>query len=83
MCLVPAHWRVAEAGSLLGESLAARGAYDEAEPLLLESYAALDAALPAGPRREQKLVPAAERIVKLYDAWGKPAAADEWRARDD
>ncbi|MHC5028844.1 MAG: hypothetical protein ACYTGR_19005 [Planctomycetota bacterium] len=64
MCLVPAHWRVAEAGSLLGAALAGQGASAEAEAILLESY---------GGRR----------IVSLYEAWGKPAQADGWRARDD
>jgi hypothetical protein len=36
--------------------------------------------LPGG-RRAQKLPPAIERLVKLYEAWGHPEKADEWRAK--
>jgi hypothetical protein len=51
--------------------------YDEAEPLLLSSYALLfvkrDAQLPV---RE-----ALARIVRLYEAWEKPAQLAEWQAK--
>ena len=74
------HWRVAESRSLLGEALAGLERYEEAEADLLESYAALDVALPPA-RRARRLPAAAERLVKLYEAWGKPEMADEWRAK--
>ncbi len=74
------HWRVAGARSLLGQAIAGQERYEEAEPLLLEGHAGLDAALPAG-RKPQKLPPAIERLVRLYEAWGKPDKAAEWRAK--
>ena len=74
------HWRVAEARSLLGESLAGQEQFNEAEPLLLEGYTGLESSLPGG-WRSQKLPPAIERLIKLYDAWGKPDQAAEWRAK--
>lgn len=62
----------------LGACLTERGAFSEAEPQLLESY------------RKLKLLQGdnslyADRIrlylVHLYDEWGKPTKADEWRER--
>jgi len=76
------HWRTAEARSLLGEALTGLGQHGEAEPLLLAAYERLDAALPAG-RRAKELPRAIERIVRLYEAWGKPDQAAQWRARLD
>ena len=64
----------------MGWLLQAQGKLDEAEPLLLEGYTILESSLP-GARRAQKLPPAIERLIKLYDAWGKPDKADEWRAK--
>ena len=74
------HWRVAEARSLLGESVAGQKRFDEAEPLLLEGYTGLESSLPGG-RRADKLPLAIERLITLYDAWGKPDKAGEWRAK--
>jgi hypothetical protein len=58
--------------------LTARGAFADAEPLLLKSW----------PRFEsnRKLPPAVrsrslERLITLYDAWGKPEQAGAWRAK--
>jgi hypothetical protein len=73
-------WRTAEARSLLGEALTGLERYEEAETYLLAGHASLDESLPAG-RRTQKLPPAVERLVRLYDAWGKPEKAAEWRAK--
>ena len=72
------HWRVAEARSLLGAALCGLDRYAESEQLLLESYAALDESLPAR-LRERRLVPAAQRLVTLYEAWGEPEKAQRWR----
>ncbi len=74
------HWRTAEARSLLGAALAGLERYQVAETLLLDGHAGLDASLPGG-RRTQKLPPSIERLVRLYDAWGKPDKAAEWRAK--
>ncbi len=56
------------------EGQAGQNRFDEAESLLLDGYAGLDAALPPG-RRPQKLLPAIERLVQLYESWGKPDKA--------
>ena len=50
--------------------------YAESEPLLRDS-------VEEAPRfrRAKKLPPAVERLVKLYEAWGKPGEADAWRAK--
>ena len=74
--LSPDHWLVAETESLLGDCLARQGLYAEAEPLLLESLAAIAA---SGPSQPLRTVQALERIVDLYDRWGKPAEAQRWR----
>ena len=74
------HWRSAEALSLLGAALAGLERYEEAETHLLEGQAGMDA-LPRGWRRTQNLAPSIARLVHLYDAWGKPEKAAEWRAQ--
>jgi tRNA A-37 threonylcarbamoyl transferase component Bud32 len=57
--------------------LNARGRFAEAEPLLLDGYAAL---LPPG-RWDARRRAGLERIVELYEVWGKPDEAAGWRAR--
>ncbi len=73
-------WHTADTRSLLGESLVGQGQYEEAEPHLLEGHAGLDATTPIG-RRRRHLPPSVERLVHLYEAWGKPDKAAEWRAK--
>jgi serine/threonine protein kinase/tetratricopeptide (TPR) repeat protein len=68
--------------SLLGGSLLGQKKYAEAEPLLLSGYEGLK-------QREEKIPPirkvclreALDRVVQLYDAWGKKDKADEWRKK--
>jgi len=63
---------------LLGSCLTALGRYDEAEPLLLESYPRIESAEGA----DDDLARAARRrLAELYEAWGKPAEAAEWRTK--
>jgi serine/threonine-protein kinase len=64
--------------ALLGTCLAEQGRFAEAEPLLVGSYEKLQAA-PGFP--PQRLPQMAERVVKLYEAWGKPDRAAAWRAK--
>jgi serine/threonine protein kinase/Tfp pilus assembly protein PilF len=74
---LPEHRRRFDAMSLLGAALANQAKYAEAEPLLLESYAGLKRL----PRIPQKPVRnALGRLIKLYEAWGKPDEAAKWRA---
>ena len=72
------HWLIANTESLLGACLAAQGRHADAEPLLLGSYATL-ATTPGAP--PQRVSEALDRIVSLYQVWGKPEKAAEWRAK--
>ncbi len=70
-------WEIANAESLLGVCLAHRGSYAEAEPHLVESYRRLAEA--RGPHAIYTRK-ALERVVDLYQAWGRPQAAERYRA---
>jgi len=63
---------------VLGQSLTALGRFDEAEPELLEAHDIVEAAV--GPEHPQTRA-AVDAIVTLYDAWGQPDQAEEWRGR--
>jgi eukaryotic-like serine/threonine-protein kinase len=78
----PDDWQRFHAESLLGASLAAEKKYTEGEPLLLEGYRGMLARkdLIAVPERYQ-LDLAHRWIVQLYEAWGKPTKAAEWRKK--
>jgi serine/threonine protein kinase/tetratricopeptide (TPR) repeat protein len=75
-------WSTFNTRSLLGGSLLGQKKYAEAEPFIVAGYEGLKA-------REAKIPPpgrphlpeAAERAVKLYEAWGKMEKAAEWRTR--
>ena len=71
------HRSTALASSALGDCLVSLGRFDEAEPLLLNSYERIQGVF--GPtRREPEL--ALQRIVRLYDGWGRPEDAARYRA---
>lgn len=73
------HWSIAEAESWLGACLSQSGRYEEAEALLLASYAALDElGAEAGARVARRRC--AAFLAAHYEAWGKGDAADRWRA---
>jgi serine/threonine protein kinase/tetratricopeptide (TPR) repeat protein len=77
----PEEWSTFNDRSLLGGALAGQKKYAEAEPLLVEGYEGLKArakAIPAA-QRAAHLTEALERLVQLYDGWGKPDAAAKWR----
>ena len=51
-----------------------------AEPLLLDGYSGMkDREEQIPPAAQTRLAEALERLVQLYDAWGKPDQAAEWR----
>jgi len=67
---------------LLGAALAGQKRYAQAEPLLISGYEGMlhrQATIPAGNRGN--LTDALPRIVRLYEEWGKPDKAAEWRAK--
>jgi serine/threonine protein kinase/Tfp pilus assembly protein PilF len=70
----------ARARSLLGAALTGLERNEEAEAHLLAAHANFEETLPARYRVEG-LSASIDRLVHLYEAWGKPAEADAWRAR--
>jgi tetratricopeptide (TPR) repeat protein len=80
----PDAWTTFNAKSLLGDALLGQKKYAEAEPLLLEGYDGMkqrEAKIP--PQGKVRLSEALERLVQLYDAWGKQDQAEQWRKRRD
>jgi tetratricopeptide (TPR) repeat protein len=76
------HWLRQESQSLLGSSLAGQKRYPEAESLLLSGYEGLETrGKTISQSREHKRTEALTRILRLYDAWGKPEKAAAWRAK--
>lgn len=70
------HWAVPHTASILGGCLAALGRYEEAEPLLVDGYSRLLVVLGAA---HERTVEAVHRGISLYEAWGRPDKAAEWR----
>ena len=68
------------AESILGQCLTAQQRFAEAEPLLLGSYRTLSDFYPP---TWYEVRAALKRIVALYDAWGEPAMAAQWRTQLD
>jgi len=73
--LEPTDWRLPYTGSTLGESLARQNRYAEAEPLLVDGYLALKEM----PYVESTAAIAHDRLVGLYEDWGRPDEAEKWR----
>jgi hypothetical protein len=77
---LPGHWATFDALGLLGEALAGQKQYAKAEPVLKKAYEGLRAnrkAIP--PAGAKKVEEAVERLIRLYDSWGKPDEAASWR----
>jgi tetratricopeptide (TPR) repeat protein len=70
-------WLRCYAMSLLGDALAREGKYAEAEPLLVQGFEGMDPPDAHAVRKREAL----DRIVKLYEAWGKLELAAEWRRK--
>ena len=64
--------------NLLGGCLTDEGDYTAAEPLLTESAGIVMKQFGPGTERTQA---ATTRVVTVYERWGKPAQAAEWRAK--
>ena len=82
--LQPDVWSTFNAKSLLGGALAGQRKYDQAEPLLLAGYEGMKqraAAIP--PAGRTRLPEAADRLVQLYIATGRPAEATKWQVVSD
>jgi tetratricopeptide (TPR) repeat protein len=78
----PESWARFATQCMLGASLAGQADYAGAEALLLPSYDKLlswKAAIPVDGGRAQEEI--GKSIVRLYETWGKPEKAAEWRGR--
>jgi serine/threonine protein kinase/tetratricopeptide (TPR) repeat protein len=78
----PDAWTTFDTRSMLGSSLAGQKRFTEAEPLLLEGYEGMNqraASIPAKGRT--RLTDAIERLVRLYEGWGRKDQADAWRRK--
>ena len=70
-------WSTGATKSLLGAALAAQRRYDDAEAMLLDA----ERDLAASPSLQRDLTVTIGRLVDLYDAWGRPDKAAQYRAR--
>jgi hypothetical protein len=71
-------------GSMLGASMSGQKKYADAEPFLLQGYEGLQqrqASVPPYFNARRRITESLERLVQLYDAWGKPAQAAEWKQK--
>jgi tetratricopeptide (TPR) repeat protein len=78
----PDAWSRFQSQSLLGASLAGQMRYNDAESLLLSGYRGLverEKNIPAVERNS--VAQAGERVVQLYENWGRSEKAAEWRLR--
>ena len=75
----PDDWSTFDTRSLLGDCLLGQARFAEAEPLIFGGYEGMkarEAKIPVFSK--QRLGDAAERILRLFKAWGKPEKAAEW-----
>jgi hypothetical protein len=79
---LPDDWSRFNTMSQLGGALLGQARYADAEPLVVRSYEGMkarEAKIP--PKAKLRLPEAAELVVRLYDACGRPERAAEWRAK--
>ena len=78
----PDDWTTFNTRSLLGGSLVGQKKFAEAEPLIVSGYEEMksrESKIP--PPGKPRFTEAAERVVRLYEEWGKKDKAAEWRTR--
>jgi len=80
--VLPDSWRRYYTLSMLGSCLAGQGQYADAEPMLIAGYEGMLQRRPTIPARNQDaLEKTGASVVRLYDSWGKPEKAAEWREK--
>ena len=76
----PDDWTTFDTESILGEALLDQKKFADAEPLLLSGYEGMKQREDTIPSQDKPhLTQALERLVRLYEAWGKPDKAAKWR----
>jgi hypothetical protein len=78
----PDDWWCFHTISQVGAALTGQKKYAEAEPLILAGYEGLkarEAKIPAPAK--SRFAEAAERVVRLYEDWGKPEQAAQWKTK--
>ncbi len=76
----PDDWTTFDTKSMLGEALLDQKQFADAEPLLLSGYEGMKQRKDKNPSQDMpRLNKAVERLVKLYEAWGKNDKAMMWR----
>ena len=78
----PEGWQRFRCQSLLGAGLTGLKQYAEAEPFLLHGYQGMVDRKATIPIDGQKAITyAATYLAELYQSWGKPGKAAEWRSK--
>jgi serine/threonine protein kinase/tetratricopeptide (TPR) repeat protein len=76
----PDNWLTYFTRAEVGGTLAGQKQYAEAEPLLLQGYEGMrQRAAKVPPAHRHRFTEVLERLVQLYDAWGKKDQAAEWQ----
>jgi len=78
--LPPGNWAIWNTTSVLGGAYAGAGKFEQAEPLLKQSFDGLATGSVLGKRTQRD---AADRLVTLYEKWGRPEQAVQWRQKRD
>jgi serine/threonine protein kinase len=77
---LPNDWRTFSTESMLGEALLGQKQLAQAEPLLLSSYQGMIQRLEKIPTgAQERLLEGTERLVRLYQALGKPQEVQRWQ----
>jgi serine/threonine protein kinase len=80
--VIPDLWSRFNTMSQLGGALLGQGRYAEAEPLVVAGYEGLKAREAKISRTGRpRLAEAADRVVRLYEGWGRGDQAARWKAR--
>ncbi len=76
----PGHWLHASAATRLGAVLIGLEKYEEAEKLLQQGHEIISDMPYVPPAQREE---AMYQLISLYEFWGKPEQASEWRAKLD
>jgi tetratricopeptide (TPR) repeat protein len=80
----PDSWTTFHTKYLLGNALLDQKKYADAEPLLVAGYEGMKRREGKMPQEDKvRLTEGLERLVQLYDAWGKKEKVDEWRKKSE